>query len=144
MTYLFLLYSKCRKWEKDRRNRIKEKFNQLEKVLPSYDPSKPLGHENILEEARKAIEDLQEDIKRFITTQNNKLDSVKDEIIKKLQKRIKKLLTRNEELHNLLKNVGKSQQKNRRSFKIVPKKMAKVFQNQEMESLYFKNNPKVP
>lgn len=61
-----------------------------------------------------------------------------DEIIKKLQKRIKKLLIRNEELHNLLKNGGNSNQKvftRSRHIKISPE-LAKKLQQQEMESKF--------
>lgn len=56
---------------------MREKFSQLAKALPSYDPSKPLGHVNILEEARKAIEELQEDINRILTDNRNKVEAVK-------------------------------------------------------------------
>lgn len=64
---MFTNFSKCRKWEQERRNRLKEKFNELAKALPTYDSSKTLCHVNILEEARKAIEELQEDINRILT-----------------------------------------------------------------------------
>lgn len=64
---IIFYFSKCRKSEKERRIKLREKFNELAKALPSYDPSKPLCHVNILEEARIAIEELQEDIKKIVT-----------------------------------------------------------------------------
>lgn len=57
---------------------------------------------------------------------------VVDEIIKKLQKRIKKLLIRNEQLHNLLKNVPNYIGKNK-NFKITTD-VSKQLQEHEMES----------
>lgn len=56
-----------------------------------------------------------------------------DEIIKKLQKRIKKLLIRNEELSNALKNGTNSLGKKKR-FKPLPEMARK---QQEMESKWF-------
>lgn len=57
-----------------------------------------------------------------------------DEIIKKLQKRIKKLLIRNEELSNLLKNGTNSLAKKKR-IKHSPEIPTKV-QHQETEGNY--------
>lgn len=79
---MLLYFRKCRKWEQERRIRLKEKFNELAKVLPSYDPSKSLCHINILEEAKKTIEELQDDLKTFLTQNKDKVKSVKgDKII---------------------------------------------------------------
>lgn len=60
---------------------MKEKFNELAKVLPSYDPLKPLCHVNILEEARKVIEELQEDLEKILTENKDKVDNVKGTIL---------------------------------------------------------------
>lgn len=70
-------FRKCRKWQQERRNRLREKFDELAKALPSYDPSKPLCHVNILEGARKAIEELQEDIKKILTKNKDRVKGVK-------------------------------------------------------------------
>lgn len=71
-------FSKSRKWQQERRNRLREKFNDLAKALPSYDPSKPYCHVNILDEAKKAIEELQEDIKKILTKNKDRVKGIKE------------------------------------------------------------------
>lgn len=56
---------------------MKQRFSELAKVLPSYDPLKQLCHINILEEARKVIEELQEDLKSILSENKDNVKSVK-------------------------------------------------------------------
>ncbi|RZB40490.1 proteoglycan 4-like, partial [Asbolus verrucosus] len=78
---------KCREWEKERRNRLNEAFNALCKLLPCYDPSINTSKIDILRNAAGYIEELQR------------------EEFKKLQERIKRLLSKNEHLCSLLRDA---------------------------------------
>ncbi|XP_076250544.1 uncharacterized protein LOC143190251 isoform X2 [Rhynchophorus ferrugineus] len=101
--------SKTRAWEKERRNRLNEGFTKLSQVLPCYDSSKTFSKIEILERAKLAIKDLDEKLKNFLCPaepDKGETEKIKADIIKKLQDRIKKLLVRNEQLSNLLKNAG--------------------------------------
>lgn len=67
--------SKCREWEKDRRDRLNRGFAALGKVLPCYDPSLPLSKINILEKAASYIEELQDKVKDLLSTESvNKVE----------------------------------------------------------------------
>ncbi|KAG5890128.1 hypothetical protein JTB14_027795 [Gonioctena quinquepunctata] len=134
--------SKVRGWEKERRNRLNEGFASLAKVLPTYDPSVNLSKIAILTKATCAIEQLQNELNKIISP-NASDKSTKDDIVKKLQKRIKKLLVRNEQLNNLLRDaeisvptvvgtVRKFPRKLPWSKRISPDQ-AKIFQKNEME-----------
>lgn len=61
--------SKCREWEKDRRERLTKSFVALSKLLPCYDPSIPLSRINILEKAASFIEELQSKVKEFLSSE---------------------------------------------------------------------------
>lgn len=103
--------SKTRAWEKDRRKRLNDGFTKLSQVLPTYDFSKNFSKLEILENAKLAITDLDEKLKAFLYPQDSKkCDEEKlkvfSDVIKRLQTRIRKLLVRNEQLSNLLKNAG--------------------------------------
>lgn len=103
--------SKTRAWEKDRRDRVSDCFDKLREVLPNYDPSKKVSRIDVLIVAASTIKDLDEKLKNLIgSSECGKCEDgkvkVSNDIIKKLEDRIKKLLVRNEELANLLKNAG--------------------------------------
>lgn len=61
--------SKCREWEKDRRERLTKSFIALSKLLPCYDPSIPLSRINILDKAASYIEELQAKVKDFLSSE---------------------------------------------------------------------------
>lgn len=63
--------SKCREWEKDRRERQTKSFVALSKLLPCYDPSVPLSRINILEKAASYIEELQGKVKDFLSSETS-------------------------------------------------------------------------
>lgn len=62
--------SKCREWEKDRRDRLNKSFVALSKLLPCYDPSVPLSRINILEKSASYIEELQVKVKDLLSPEN--------------------------------------------------------------------------
>ncbi|KAJ8920342.1 hypothetical protein NQ315_012004 [Exocentrus adspersus] len=135
--------SKCRKWEKERRDRLNEGFSNLAKVLESYDPSINICKINILHRATSSIQELQERIKHLLSSDTEKTNE-KENIIKKLQDRVKKLLVRNEQLSNLLRDAGisvpsvcgtiKKFKKTLWSRRITPEQ-AEKFRKNEMERL---------
>ncbi|XP_050310129.1 uncharacterized protein LOC126746072 [Anthonomus grandis grandis] len=99
--------SKTCQYEKDRRNRINEHFNKLWEILPVYDASKPLSKIEILTEAVNTIKDLTEKVEKLLLKPcEGKSADVPNDVLKKLQDRVKKLLLRNEQLAGLLKNAG--------------------------------------
>lgn len=51
-------FSKCKVWERNRRDRMKVSFTELEKVLPLYDPTKTISRLEVLRRAVSCIEDL--------------------------------------------------------------------------------------
>lgn len=61
--------SKCREWEKDRRERLTKSFVALSKLLPCYDPSIPLSRINILDKAAAYIEELQVKVKEVLSSE---------------------------------------------------------------------------
>lgn len=61
--------SKCREWEKDRRERLTKSFVALSKLLPCYDPSIPLSRINILDKAASYIEELQVKVKEVLSSE---------------------------------------------------------------------------
>ncbi|KAK9710240.1 Helix-loop-helix DNA-binding domain [Popillia japonica] len=95
--------SKCREWEKDRRERLKKGFTSLCKILPCYEPSLTLSKIEILQKAQSYIEELQTQIKELVEGKNTKPEC---SIIKKLHDRVKRLVIRNEQLCNLLVDAG--------------------------------------
>ncbi|KAI4460984.1 helix-loop-helix dna-binding domain [Holotrichia oblita] len=95
--------SKCREWEKDRRERLKKGFTSLCKILPCYEPSLTLSKIEILQKAQSYIEELQTQIKELLEGKNTKPEC---SIIKKLHDRVKRLVIRNEQLCNLLIDAG--------------------------------------
>ncbi|GJQ87563.1 hypothetical protein Trydic_g4830 [Trypoxylus dichotomus] len=95
--------SKCREWEKDRRERLKKGFASLSKVLPCYEPSITLSKIEILQKAQAYIEELQIQIKELLDGKSTKPEC---STIKKLHDRVRKLVIRNEQLCNLLIDAG--------------------------------------
>lgn len=104
MVFKVIYFSKCRKWEKDRRDRFSQCFIALGKVLPCYDPSVTLNKIQILEKAASYITELEAKVKDLLLSES--LDKTGREEIKRLSDRIKKLILRNEQLSNLLKDAG--------------------------------------
>ncbi|KAF2895423.1 hypothetical protein ILUMI_10751 [Ignelater luminosus] len=96
---------KCRVWEKVRRDKLKKCFVNLSKLLPNYDPSLTLSNIEILQKAAVYIEELQQKLKDVLTGEEGVKKTEREEI-KALYERIKKLLTRNEQLSNLLRDAG--------------------------------------
>lgn len=47
-------------WEKARREKMKIYFNELQEILPLYDPSAPLSRIEILQKSKEFIKDLQQ------------------------------------------------------------------------------------
>lgn len=67
--------SKCREWEKDRRDRLNKSFVILSKLLPCYDPSVPLSRISILDKAAAYIEELQAKVKDVLSSETvNKVE----------------------------------------------------------------------
>ncbi|XP_022901295.2 SUN domain-containing protein 2-like [Onthophagus taurus] len=95
--------SKCREWEKDRRNRLNNSFSELSKKLPCYQPSLNISKIEILQKAAGYIDELDTQVKDLLA---NNAPKATCEKIKKLRDQIKKLLIRNEQLCNLLKDAG--------------------------------------
>ncbi|XP_044272170.1 probable serine/threonine-protein kinase nek3 [Tribolium madens] len=135
--------SKCREWEKERRNRLNEAFATLCKLLPCYDPATNLSKIDILRNATTYIEELQVKIKTFISKDDDEpAKKLKNDEFKKLQERIKKLLSKNEQLCTLLREAkipippGCSLRKFKPPFlwcnKIMPEQ-AKLLQKKELD-----------
>lgn len=89
----------CKKWEKERRDRLNESFNSLAKLLPCYEPSSNISKIDILIKSAEYISKL-----KAKTCDNS--DKVKNDEIKELNVRIVYLTTRNEQLANLLKDAN--------------------------------------
>ncbi|KAF5298912.1 hypothetical protein FQR65_LT09565 [Abscondita terminalis] len=96
--------SKCREWEKIRRDKLNSGFTVLSKLLPSHDPSLTWSKVDILQKASQYIEELQVKLKNVLT--NEGVNKTKHCEIKTLCARVKKLLLRNEQLSNLLRDAG--------------------------------------
>ncbi|XP_072401493.1 uncharacterized protein [Diabrotica undecimpunctata] len=92
-------------WEKERRERFNKAFDELAKVLPGYVPTENLSRIEILTKSTSTILELKEEINKFSKSSEDK-ESCKDDLIKKLQGRVKKLLQRNEQLAQLFKDAG--------------------------------------
>ncbi|KAH0821588.1 hypothetical protein GEV33_001203 [Tenebrio molitor] len=137
--------SKCREWEKERRNRLNEAFTTLCKLLPCYDPSINTSKIDILRNAATYIEELQTKIKSLMSENNDdSAQKVKREEFRKLQERIKRLLSKNEQLSSLLRDakitippgcaiVRKFKNPLYWSNRILPEQ-AKILQKRELES----------
>ena len=69
------VFSKCREWEKERRNRLNDAFATLSKVLPCYDPAVNVSKIDILKNAATHIEELQAKLKTLMSESND--DSAK-------------------------------------------------------------------
>ncbi|XP_060527682.1 uncharacterized protein LOC132702861 [Cylas formicarius] len=93
------------KWEKNRRHRLNEAFNNLNKVLPCFDPSVKLSKIVIIENAISTIKDLDEKVKKILSSESEK-DDTKVEIITKFESRIKKLHLRNGFLSKVINDAG--------------------------------------
>ncbi|CAG9859115.1 unnamed protein product [Phyllotreta striolata] len=96
--------SKCRNWEKERRERLSKAFDELAKVLPSYVPSLKICKIEILNQALATIVELKKEVETLSSADKTK--SFKDDQVKKLQDRIKKLILRNEQLTSLFREAG--------------------------------------
>ncbi|VEN47444.1 unnamed protein product [Callosobruchus maculatus] len=132
--------SKCREWEKERRNRVNEAFVSLAKVLPNYDPSVNLPKIDILLKAKTAIVELQAQVASIVSPEEK--ETAKTNEFKRFQNRIRVLLNRNELLVNLLKDAKVSVPKHLEPIKVKNKypwvgkikpEQAEVFQKKEME-----------
>ncbi|GLV38305.1 hypothetical protein CBL_05235 [Carabus blaptoides fortunei] len=97
--------SKCREWERERRDRLKTCFTALGRLLPCYDPSVVLSKLEILQRAAAYIEELQRKNKDLVLGDEN-VSSVQNDEIKHLHERVRKLVVRNEQLANLLHDAG--------------------------------------
>ncbi|XP_064211311.1 mucin-2 [Tribolium castaneum] len=135
--------SKCREWEKERRNRLNEAFATLCKLLPCYDPATNVSKIDILRNAASYIEELQTKVKTLVSQDNDEpAKKIKGEELKKLQERIRKLLSKNEQLCALLREAkitippGCSLRKFKPPFnwcnKIMPEQ-AKILQKKELD-----------
>lgn len=105
LTCAFFSRSKCRVWERERRDRLKSCFTALGKALPSYDPSTTLSKIEILQKAAAAIVELQGKNRELLSGAGTTADAKNDEI-DKLNEHVKKLTTRNEQLSKLLQTAG--------------------------------------
>ncbi|CAG9819312.1 unnamed protein product [Phaedon cochleariae] len=131
--------SQCRKWEKQRRNRLTEAFSALAKVLPSYDPCVNICRIDILTNAQSTIRQQQDELSK-ISFNKEGSKSTKGDIFRRLQERIKKLTLRNEQLRELLTTAGITIPKSIETFPVgntrfkkgTPEQ-AKIFQKKEME-----------
>ncbi|KAJ3642870.1 hypothetical protein Zmor_025619 [Zophobas morio] len=98
--------SKCREWEKERRNRLNDAFATLSKVLPCYDPAVNVSKIDILKNAATHIEELQAKLKTLMSESNDdSAKKVKGEEFRKLHDRIRRLLSKNEQLCALLREA---------------------------------------
>ncbi|CAH2003355.1 unnamed protein product [Acanthoscelides obtectus] len=132
--------SKCREWEKERRNRFNEALTSLAKVLPNYDPTVNLAKLDILHKAKTTIVELQAQV--ATTGDAEEKEVVKNNLIKKFQNRIRVLLSRNEQLGNLLKDAKITIPKHLEPIKLkkslpwsgrIKSEQAEYFQKKEME-----------
>ncbi|KAL3268274.1 hypothetical protein HHI36_007398 [Cryptolaemus montrouzieri] len=90
-------------WEKERRDRLKVAFTNLEKLLPSYDPSSVSTRINVLTKSIEYIQEMQNKIQELLKP-NSKINAEVLQL-KKLQDRIKRLVSRNELLSTLLREA---------------------------------------
>lgn len=65
------IYSKLREWEKQRRNRLKNTYTELGKLLPTYLPSKTATQIDIIEGAIKHIQELQNKVNNLLAPSEN-------------------------------------------------------------------------
>ncbi|KFB49676.1 hypothetical protein ZHAS_00017926 [Anopheles sinensis] len=93
------MHSQNRIWEKERRERLNKTFEDLHRLLPDHDPSSTLTKVEILQRAIELIGKLQKKIKDLMQECN---DPLKEQLCEQ-EKRLKRLLGRNEELTNLLR-----------------------------------------
>ncbi|XP_058065973.1 uncharacterized protein LOC131215595 [Anopheles bellator] len=89
-------------WEKERRERLNKTFEDLQRLLPDDEPASTLSKIEILQRAIELISKLQKKIKDLTQECN---DPLKDHV-REQEDRLKKLLTRNEELIGLLKKAN--------------------------------------
>ncbi|XP_058127767.1 serine-rich adhesin for platelets-like [Anopheles ziemanni] len=86
-------------WEKERRERLNKTFEDLHRLLPDHEPSSTLTKVEILQRAIELIGKLQKKIKDLMQECN---DPLKEQLCEQ-EKRLKRLLGRNEELTELLR-----------------------------------------
>ncbi|XP_056648782.1 putative uncharacterized protein DDB_G0282133 [Diorhabda sublineata] len=133
--------SKRNNWEKERRERFNRTFDELAKILPSYNPSVTINRINILKEAITTISEFKKEIGK-LSESPGEVATFKDTLIKKLQDRIKKLIIRNEQLVKLFQEAGiklpraktKINKENKPSTKIKKQKAAKTQGNKHLKS----------
>lgn len=97
--------SKRNNWEKERRDRFNRTFDELAKILPSYNPSVTINRIDILKEAITTISEFNKEIGK-LSKSPGEVTTFKDDLIKKLKDRIKKLIIRNEQLVKLFQDAG--------------------------------------
>jgi len=61
--------SKCREWERRRRDRLTDAFKSLVELLPNYDPARIPPKIDILENSTQFIKELRLSNSRLIATQ---------------------------------------------------------------------------
>ncbi|XP_062562335.1 mucin-5AC-like isoform X2 [Armigeres subalbatus] len=89
-------------WEKERRDRLNQTFDNLSKLLPEYEPATQLSKIEILQRAVEYVEKLQNKIKAFLEERDALLKKHVDE----LEERLQVLIARNEDLAALLKKAN--------------------------------------
>ncbi|KAK6618412.1 hypothetical protein RUM43_013605 [Polyplax serrata] len=90
-------------WEKARREKMKIYFNELEEVLPYYDPSTPMSRFEILQKSKICIRDLQDQNQDLL---NGGFDEVYRSKMAKMKQRVKELLKRVDQLTDLLRSAN--------------------------------------
>ncbi|XP_053684941.1 serine-rich adhesin for platelets-like [Sabethes cyaneus] len=89
-------------WEKERRDRLNQTFDNLSKLLPEYEPATQLSKIEILQRAIEYVEKLQDKINAFLEERDALLKKHVDE----LEERLQALIARNEDLAALLKKAN--------------------------------------
>lgn len=67
---IWLLYSKNKEWEKERRDRLNKSFDQLAALLPDYDPANAFSKIEIIQKSITLIKDLEVKIKKLLDADN--------------------------------------------------------------------------
>uniref|UniRef100_A0A182NPD1 BHLH domain-containing protein n=1 Tax=Anopheles dirus TaxID=7168 RepID=A0A182NPD1_9DIPT len=88
-------------WEKERRERLNKTFEDLQHLLPDHEPASTLSKVEILQRAIELIGKLQKKIKNLVEECKDPLK----EHVKEQEQRLRRLLTRNEELAELLRKA---------------------------------------
>ncbi|KAK9892860.1 hypothetical protein WA026_022541 [Henosepilachna vigintioctopunctata] len=71
-------------WEKERRDRMREAFSTLEKLLPSYDPSNVLTRITILNESIEYIQDMQDRVDELLQPKSEMTSEEDDNLLRSI------------------------------------------------------------